>query len=177
MLRNALRLTALLTIGLLPMAEKCSAQEEYQFKAVYLYNFCRYVEWPKNIIAGDDKVFILGVLGPDPFGDHLKAVAAQMVDDRKIIVKHFASVKDYQPCHLLFVADKELLAPAVVRLKGAPVLLVGDSPGLAQKGAMINLYLDAASKVRFEINNQAAKKVGLKISGRLLQLGTLVKSE
>src|SRR5947209_85795 len=42
--------------------------QEYALKAVYLYNFGRYVEWPKNAVPGAGNTFIIGVLGPNPFG-------------------------------------------------------------------------------------------------------------
>src|SRR5947208_3637845 len=102
MLRINLRLTLfLLAVGLFPIAGKCSAQDEYQIKAAFLYNFSGYVDWPKGAIAGDDTVFYVGVLGADPFGDHLKTLAAQMVKGKKIVVQRFAKVTDYKPCHLL----------------------------------------------------------------------------
>ncbi|MGH9723681.1 MAG: YfiR family protein, partial [Candidatus Acidiferrales bacterium] len=46
---------------------------EYQVKAVYLYNFGRFVQWPPNVTANNDSTFTICVLGQDPFGPILDA--------------------------------------------------------------------------------------------------------
>ena len=53
------------------------------------------------------------------------------------------------------------------------MLVVGDSPGLAEKGAIINFVIED-NKVRFEVNPQAARQAHLQISSKLLRLAKLV---
>ena len=65
---------------------------------------------------------------------------------------------------------------AVKKIGNAPVLVVGETPGFALKGAIINFYLDE-NKVRFEINNTAAKKSRLDIRSQLLRLAKKVTDE
>jgi hypothetical protein len=43
-------------------------------------------------------------------------------------------------------------------------------PGFTESGGMINFVLEG-TKIRFQINNDAANSVGLKISAKLLGLG------
>ncbi|MBC8117680.1 MAG: YfiR family protein [Candidatus Saccharimonas sp.] len=156
---------------------------EYELKAAYLYQFARYVEWPKNAVPGDDTTFVIGVLGQDPFGIHLDRIAAaKTIQGRKIVVRRFASAKDYQPCHILFVASgstgagdeksaAERLTAALAATAGSHVLLVSDSANFAHKGAVINFHVDPQqNRITLEINRDSERRAGLKISSQLLGL-------
>jgi hypothetical protein len=62
------------------------------------------------------------------------------------------------------------------KLDSRPVLTVSEDGGFIQHGGMINFYRDG-TKVRFEINPEAAEKKGLKLGSELLSLGKIVHSE
>lgn len=156
---------------------------EYEIKAAYLYQFARYVEWPKNAVPGDDMTFVIGVLGQDPFGNHLDRIAtAKTIQGRKIVIRRFASAKDYRPCHILFVASgstatgdeksaADRLTAALAAIAGSPVLLVSDSAGFASKGTVINFLVDPQqNQIKLEINRDSERRAGLKISSQLLGL-------
>jgi hypothetical protein len=64
---------------------------------------------------------------------------------------------------------------AIQTLKGVPVLTIGETPGFARNGGIINLILED-NKVRFEVNVAAAKEAELNISSRLLALARIVQS-
>jgi YfiR/HmsC-like len=186
--RRTFILSLSLSVGLLALrGSAVVAQQidrEYDLKAAYLYNFGKFVDWPKNAIPGNDDTFVIGVIGRDPFGRILDAIAqAKTIQDKKIVIRRFASAKDYQPCHILFVAAEaddgadektveDRMKAATAKTKGAPVLLVGDTPGLAQKGALISFFIDD-NKVKLEINSSAATGAGLKISSNLLKLSVV----
>ena len=53
------------------------------------------------------------------------------------------------------------------------MLIVGESAGFAQRGAAVNFFIEA-NKIRFEINVDAARQRGLKISAKLLTLAKIV---
>ena len=65
------------------------------------------------------------------------------------------------------------LGEAIQLLKGVPVLTIGETPGFAKNGGIINLILED-NKVRFEVNVQAAKDADLNISSRLLALARII---
>ena len=46
--------------------------KEYQLKAVFLYNFAQFVDWPSNSFNGDDAPLVIGIMGEDPFGAYLR---------------------------------------------------------------------------------------------------------
>jgi hypothetical protein len=159
--------------------------QEYLLKAAYLYNFGLFVTWPNNAVPGNN--FVIGVLGKDPFGKHLDDLAQlRTINKRKIVIHRFGEVNEYKPCHILFISNQpanpnvkerpeDRLAAVQAKLKGSPVLLVTEKPGLATLGAAINLYLDKDDTVKFEINPAAAKESGLELSSKLFQVGKLVQ--
>jgi hypothetical protein len=75
----------------------------------------------------------------------------------------------------LFIAASETphLRAILLGLKGSSVLTVGDAPGFAILGGVINFVLDDG-RVRFEINLKAAEQAHLKISARLLTVAKVV---
>jgi hypothetical protein len=60
-------------------------------------------------------------------------------------------------------------------LKGTGILTIGDFEGFAEQGGAFNFYLEEG-KVRFEINDCAARRENLKISSKLLRLARIVCS-
>jgi hypothetical protein len=65
------------------------------------------------------------------------------------------------------------LSEAIQAVRGLPVLTIGETPGFATSGGMINLVLED-NRVRFEVNVKAAKEADLNISSRLLALARIV---
>lgn len=148
-------------------------RDPYEVKSVYLYHFCRYVEWPPNVVPGDDKMFVIGVVGPDVFGKYLDALTAQKVGDKKIVVQRYASASDYKPCHILFIApdattDKRL-AEVLDKVKNKPVLLVSDTEGFARKGVVFNFIIEE-NNVKIEFNPDAAKRAKLPVNAQIPRL-------
>ena len=77
-----------------PSVQAQTIDREYELKAAYLYNFGRYIDWVKKG-AADDKTFVIGVLGQDPFGAHLDRIATdRMIQEKKIVIRRFAAAKD-----------------------------------------------------------------------------------
>ncbi len=50
------------------MCWPAAAPSEYQVKAVFLFNFGQFVEWPKDAFDTPQAPFVIGILGDDPFG-------------------------------------------------------------------------------------------------------------
>ena len=156
-----------------------SVAGEYEIKAAFLYNFALFVEWPATAAPDSPDVFVIGVLGTDPFGRILDEIAAtKTVGNKRIVIRRFATLDDYTPCHILFVGVSERARTEAVieKLGDEPVLLVSEIGQFAQAGGTVNLVVDD-NKVRFEISQTAAEHAGLKISSKLLRLARLVKTK
>jgi hypothetical protein len=175
-----LRATRLLCLSLLWLlvAGGGHAQEapptEYQLKAAFLLNFAKFVEWPPAAFSDATSPIILGILGSNPFGDALeRTIRDKTINNRPLVIKEFRSAAEATNCHLLFIgASEKARLPAV--LKGlneakASVLTVGETDRFTESGGMIN-FVRQGNKIRFQINEVAAKGVGLKISSKLLSL-------
>jgi hypothetical protein len=148
---------------------------EYTVKAVFLYSFGRYVEWPQKAFADAAAPFVIGILGEDAFGGALDQIAAKKtIQERRIVIRRFASLEQYSaPCHILFVS-RSLTAEQQValmrKMEGKAVFLVGETPGFAEKGGVANFFIDG-DRVRFEINPDYARQAQLRMDAKLLSLG------
>lgn len=164
-------LAALATAG----ASRAQTAQEYEVKAAFLYNFTKFVEWPAHAFADGKSSLRLCVLGDNPFGDSLNAVAGEEVGGHRITVVRSGSISDPSGCHILFISrsEKERLPRILSEVRNAPVLTVADSQGFLEQGGIINFILEG-SKVRFEIDQASAEKAGIKISSKLLQLARRV---
>ena len=150
---------------------------EYQLKAVFLYNYAKFVVWPAESFADADAPIILGVLGKDPFGAIIdQTIKGKTVKGRKLAIKRFEKIEDVEICHILFVSasEKKHLSKIVKILKGSSVLTVGEVKQFAQRGGIIN-FIIKQNKIRFEINLDAAQQAKLKISSKLLKLAKIIR--
>ena len=165
-------LAALLIVSGLMPATIQAAPREYELKAAFVYNFVMFVQWPPNSFTDEKSPILIATIGSDPFDGALeRAVAGKTVERRPLVIKHFVNAAELQPCQLLFVAsaDDEQLAPALRKFAGRSVLTVGESDRFVQGGGIIRFY-EQENHLRFEINQEAAAKAGLRISAKLLRL-------
>jgi len=147
---------------------------EYQVKAAFVYNFLTFVEWPSRTLNEADSLRVC-IAGEFPDAAAFDELNGQELMGRKLTVRRMKSVENAQGCHVLFIGSSEggRLSRLVESLKGSGTLTIGDTTGFAQRGVVINLYIDQ-KKVRFEINAEAARRAGLIISSKLLKLAGVV---
>jgi hypothetical protein len=152
---------------------------EYQLKAAFLFNFAKFITWPSNAFASDEAPLTIGILGDDPFKEHLsKVIADKTVGGRKLAIKHFGADDAIEGCCLLFISrsERERVPNILASLKGKSILTVSDFDKFAHRGGMINLVV-VSNSIRFEINPEVAEKAGLKISSKLGSYAIVVKTE
>lgn len=151
---------------------------EYEVKAAFMYNFLKFIEWPDNAFSDYHTSINLCVLGNDPFGSTLDSVQGETIKNKQIIVKHYNDARGLEKCHILFISrsGEEHLTQILKTLKGLNILTVSDTKGFAQQGVVINFYIEE-NRVRFEINQDAVNRSGLKISSKLLNLAKIVHDE
>jgi hypothetical protein len=151
-----------------------AAAPEYQVKAAFLFNFARFVEWPGEAVVESD-AFRICVVGDDPFGPLLDdAVRGKTVHDKPVEIVHPEDI-DAIRCHIAFFASSG--APALPRLLtalgGRGILTVGETEDFTRAGGVIAMRVEE-SKVRFDINVDAAQRAGLHVSSQLLKLASRV---
>jgi YfiR/HmsC-like len=144
---------------------------EYQVKAAFLYNFAKFVKWPEAAFPAGDTPVIIGILGDDPFGPNLEmAVRNKTVNGHPVVIRR-VSPAELKQCQIVFIArtPKRNLAEVSAALNGVAVLTVSELDRFTDSGGMIRFVVES-NKVRFEINDAAARAAGLTISSKLLNL-------
>lgn len=152
------------------------AQSEDQVKAAFLFNFVRYVEWPESAFASPDAAIRICLIGDGGFAEVLTAaVSGRTLGARAVEVAPLVSIDEAADCHLLFFEEDAVARGADVaeRVGDRAVFTVSDRAGFAREGGIANFIL-VDQKIRFEINQNAARHAGLKISSSLLRLAKLV---
>jgi YfiR/HmsC-like len=156
-----------------------SSLPEYQVKALYLYNFTKYVDWPTNAFAASNTPIIIGLYGESKLGEALTSVVAgKTIGGRTIAIRVIESMDDSVPCHILFISDAESprMRQILARIGALPILTVGEDAAFAQNGGIINFVLKNGY-VRLEIDLPAARKAGLTLSSRLLAVADVVEGK
>lgn len=144
------------------LAARQPANDEYEVKAAFLYNFLKYVEWP----GSPSGPIIVCVAGQNPFGPVFFQTMRDQIGGREVVGREIYEPDDQ--CHVVFVP--RTASKAYVReARGKPVLLVGESPDFLREGGIIN-FVPEQGKLRFEIDAQAAERAKLRISPSLLRL-------
>lgn len=151
---------------------------EYQLKAVFLFNFAQFIEWPPAALPPANAPFVIGVLGRDPFGGELDdVVRAESVKQHPLAVERYRNVTEVRDCQILFIAASELahLDTVLAALKGRSILTVTDADAAAPSGVMIELVRQE-NRIKLRIDLQAAKESNLTISSKLLRPAEIVGS-
>ena len=151
---------------------------EYKVKAAYLYNFAKFVEWPSEAFADPSLPLGICIIGKDPFGDTLNSLKDKSARGRKLVISQYSESSELKDCHILFISpsEKNNLAGILEMIKDRHILTVSDMNKFTNRGGMINLK-QVKSKLRLEINNEAALHSGLKMSSKLLKIAKIVKGK
>jgi hypothetical protein len=152
--------------------------KEYDLKAVFLFNFAQFVEWPAEAFPDAGAPLVIGVLGSDPFGAALdQTVRGEMANGHPFLIKRYADINEVSGCHILFISRSETahLGQIVDRLRGRNILTVSDADDFAERGGMI-LFVTENNRIRLKINVAAAKAAKLSLSSKLLRPAEIVGS-
>jgi hypothetical protein len=149
---------------------------EYRVKAVFLFNFAQFVDWPPDAFTDPGQPFVIGILGKDPFGAELDSVVrGETVAQRALVVERYDNIAQLHNCNILYIARSEIghLSQVLSALAGRSILTVSDADGDEQTGVMIRL-VNRSNHVRLQIDVGAAKAGHLTISSKLLRPAEIV---
>ena len=146
------------------------AQEtNFKVAAIYIYSFTKYIEWPANKMKNR---FIIDVYGNSALvNDLIMLTANKKVNGLPIEINTVYDENEIQYCNILFVPNnKSDKINELIEASGRHnFLLVTEGKNLTKKGAAISL-VNIGGKQKFELNEAAIKKVGLKIANQLVSL-------
>ena len=177
-------------IGFTSAQEQTNSSQvlEYKIKAAFLFNFIKFVDWPKEK-ANIDKATIIGIIGKNNFGDAFDPVKDKKVKGQESEIIYFKSYdelvknkikleqasEEMKKCHLLFIcsSEKDNIVDILNIVKNNNVLTVGETKDFLESNGIINFILED-NKVRFEINLISARESKLIIRSQLLRLAQRV---
>lgn len=144
---------------------------EYQVKAAFIYNFIAFTQWPENA----EPAINLCLYGEDYFGQEIDKLQNKSVGARPIKVVRIRNSDQLPKCQVIFFSKSvnNTMADIISNLESNPILMLADSPNAIAQGVTIGMSL-VNEKIVFEINLASARKSGLDISSKLLQLATKV---
>ncbi len=193
-----------LAAGALASNTKTAREIEYDVKAAFIYNFMKFIEWPKIKPADqstkeDDtpRKMTIGILGTNPFGDAFKPILDKEVQGQKIhlieipgfgaFAENYRDKSDaldsykirYQTiiasCDVLFLCESEnSCLKELIGLTTGHHILTVSDIPDFVKRDGVIGFVKDSNKIRFEINLNAAEKEKLKIRSQLLTLAKQV---
>ena len=172
-------LSGTLFFGLASAMAQNQVSREYDLKAVLLYHFTQFVEWPAASFPRPDSPMVIGVLGRDPFGRALDILATQPAENgRRIIIVRLRNLEAARNCHILFVSESEQdrLPEIIAALRNLPVLTVGDFEGFATGGGIVCFMKTPDDRIRLRINLDSVRASGLNMSAKLLRIAEVISS-
>jgi hypothetical protein len=161
------------------LAQSGDVSREYHLKSAFLCQFAQYVDWPEPAFESPESPIVFAILGEDPFGTILEEIAQHhRINGRAPKLERHRTLEEFETAHVLFIArsETERLPQILGALEGRPILTVSDIAGFAEKGGMIGFVI-VENRVRYEVNLNAARSVGLEISSKMLRLATAVTGE
>jgi hypothetical protein len=144
-----------------------AAAQEAKFKALFLYKFTEYIEWP----TGSDNL-VVGVVGNSDVLEELKKFTAAK---QNIEVINVSSASQAGSCNIVFLpkGENKQFDAMVSSIGKSSILLVSDNKDLVKKGADIGFFLES-NKLRFLINKSNIESKKMLPSSKLLELGTTI---
>jgi len=162
----------------------CAQSEIDRIKALHVYNFLLFVDWPTNITQ-DRQCMRIGIMGDSKLFGLLRAMDQKKMRGKDLFISQMddngASLRSLQA--LFIGASLRHEAPRILaEVRNQPVLTISDMKGFAEMGGMVVLtYLhrgpdEQAASNRFRVNLKAVEGAGLKIRSQLLRLSDIVYS-
>jgi hypothetical protein len=149
---------------------KHSYGQNEKFKALFIYNFTKYIEWPTT---NTDKVFTITVLGDSPIKSELESISQlKKIGNASIEVKTVATIAEIGNAHVIYVPPqkKKFIPDLATQCAGKPILIITDE---AQGSFGIN-FIEIDQKQSFQISKSRIEAHKLKVNSALLSLGIVV---
>ncbi len=137
-----------------------------QLRALFVKRMIKYVLWPEGAAPLKGKPFIIAATD----ASKLRPYFTEDQDASKFKLVQWPA----KTCHVLILtgASERSVAAILKNISGKPILTIGQNPANLRMGVMVN-FIMLNGKLKFQINPEAADRVGLMISSRLLNLAQI----
>ena len=143
-------------------------------QAMFIFNFCRLIEWPASYRTG---TFKIAVLGSSAVADELEVYTrGKKIGSQEIQIIRFKSPEEINSCHILFVPfarSKQLTEiSSACNSAGKSILIITEKNGALNEGSAINFIIQE-DKLKFELKGENASKYGIKVSSKLQEMAMM----
>lgn len=148
--------------------------DEHLIKALFVYNFTKHVEWPQGKNNG---IFTIGVVGNSPVYDRLNVfLKDRKIKDQSVELIKIQNKEQIELCDILYITrgENNYLAEMDAKYNSKGVLVVTEDVTMRQKSSCINI-IQKDDRLKFELNDRALRKEGLKISQQLYELAEKIR--
>ena len=161
----------LLTATLVAIPLRAQPVTEQDVKAAFLYKFTNFIEWPAAAWQGSGPFRFCVAASKEMTAIIERTMTGETVNGRTVETRVVTEVDEARQCHLLFIGRTETVrAPALLAaVRTLPVLTVGEADDFVTSGGAIGFVM-VDNRVRFDINVENAKRGGLNMSSRLIQV-------
>lgn len=151
-----------------------SEEANARIKAIYIYNFTKYIEWPDGYREGS---FVIGFIGNNSalLSELSKMANSKKVGSQSIEIRNISALDDNTKFNIIFVLPENSaqLSEVISKTKGKSTLIITEKPGLAEKGSAINFIVED-NKQKIELNKANIEKYKLKVANSLVQMAKQV---
>jgi hypothetical protein len=171
----------LLVVAALLFGVRVEAQApmaESQVKAMFVYNFLKFVEWPPDLSVGLKDPFVVLIIGEGATADATERfLESKTIEDRPVVVRRTEWDQSLAGVRAAFVVeqDSKKLHRILNAAAAAGVLTIGEGESFTTRGGVIALLVHDR-RVRFDVDTSAAQSAGLRVSSKLLALTRAVRS-
>jgi hypothetical protein len=153
-----------------PESAGSAAADEYQVKAVFLLNFCKLSEWPRDSLH-EKGVFPIAILGRMPSPAFERTLRDQTVHNATVTVRRIDDPEEARGCRAVFIAasERHRLSAILRGLRHFNVLTVSDIDDFCESGGMIG-FVTGQNKIGFEVNLSSVRRVKISVGSRMLVL-------
>jgi len=151
---------------------------EHRLKALYLYNFTKYLEWPEESFTNAPGAFTIGlVCGSELEADIREISKGKEVNGREIVVRRIEQPREAKLCQMVFLqsGDADRIKAILGTVKDLPVLTVGASDEFIAWGGMIS-FARKENNLRVKLDLQATRQARLMVSAKLIAVAERVNS-
>ena len=145
--------------------------DEYKLKAAFVYKFVALTSWPED----DKTAFRFCIFGDDPFRTHVQQITSRTLAGRPIEVHRAHVIANLTECRAVYVAPAVItrLAQVLSHIGHDSTLIIADSVGALERGAMINM-IQSGGRLGFEVNLKHANECGLQMRSNFLRIAKRV---
>jgi hypothetical protein len=151
--------------------DEAAAPGELQLKAVFVLNFIRFVNWSNVPQYEPGADITICALANSDFAAAVRRITAGKTVGGRSIRFRFEPSPDPVRCRVLIVdaAEYSTARPALNAVRNAPVLTIGNGPGLIAMGGIFDLLVEDR-RVLFDANPEGLRRAAIDVNTRVLRM-------